>query len=61
MINSTPQMGGAVGLAVLATLAAPTTRNDHSTTRSVQAALTSGYDRAFLVAGLLLAFGAALA
>ena len=61
LINTTRQMGGAVGLAVLATLAAGTTRNDHAATQSVQAALTSGYDRAFLVAGLLLLFGAALA
>jgi EmrB/QacA subfamily drug resistance transporter len=61
LINTTRQMGGAVGLAVLATLAAGTTRNDHAASQSVQAALTSGYDRAFLVAGLLLLVGAALA
>jgi MFS family permease len=61
LINTTRQMGGAIGLAVLATLAAGTTRHDHSTARSAQAALTSGYDRAFLVAGLLLLVGAGLA
>jgi predicted MFS family arabinose efflux permease len=61
LINTTRQMGGAIGLAVLATLAAGTTRDDRSTVRSAQAALTSGYDRAFLVAGLLLLVGAGLA
>jgi MFS family permease len=61
LINTTRQMGGAVGLALLATLAAGTTRDDHSTAHSSQAALTSGYDRAFLIAGLLLLAGAALA
>jgi EmrB/QacA subfamily drug resistance transporter len=61
LINTTRQMGGAVGLAVLATLAAGTTRDDHFSARSAQAALTSGYDRAFLVAGLLLLVGAGLA
>jgi EmrB/QacA subfamily drug resistance transporter len=61
LINTTRQMGGAVGLAVLATLAASTTRDDHAAARSAQAALTSGYDRAFLVAGLLLLVGAGLA
>jgi predicted MFS family arabinose efflux permease len=61
LINTTRQMGGAVGLAVLATLASATTRHDHSTARSVPGALTSGYDRAFLIAGLLLLAGAALA
>jgi len=54
-------MGGAVGLAVLATLAAGTTRHDHTTARSAQAALTTGYDQAFLTAGLLLLVGAGLA
>jgi hypothetical protein len=61
LINTTRQMGGAVGLAVLATLAAGTTRHDHTTARSAQAALTTGYDQAFLTAGLLLLAGAGLA
>jgi sugar phosphate permease len=61
LINTTRQVGGALGLAVLATLAANVTRDDRSSARSVAAALTSGYDRAFLIAGLLLILGAGLA
>ena len=44
-----------------ATVAASVARDDHSSARSVAAALTSGYDRAFLIAGLLLLVGAGLA
>jgi EmrB/QacA subfamily drug resistance transporter len=61
LINTTRQVGGALGLAVLATLAANVTRDDRSSARSVAAALTSGYDRAFLIAGLLLIVGAGFA
>jgi predicted MFS family arabinose efflux permease len=61
LINTTRQMGGAVGLAVLATLAASTARHNQLRTHSAGAALTSGYDRAFLIAGLFLVFGAGLA
>jgi predicted MFS family arabinose efflux permease len=61
LINTTRQIGGAVGLAVLATLAASTTRDRLGSGHSPQAALTAGYDRAFLVAGVLLIFGAGLA
>jgi EmrB/QacA subfamily drug resistance transporter len=59
LVNTARQVGGAVGLAVLATLAAGATRD--SAVRSAQAALTAGYDRAFGVAGLLLLAAAALA
>jgi hypothetical protein len=66
LVNTARQIGGAVGLAVLATLAASATRGSRSASRSIQApltqaALTQGYDRAFLVAGLLLLIGAGLA
>ena len=50
-----------MGLAVLATLAATVTRDSRSAAHSIRVALTAGYDRAFLVAGLLLFIGAGLA
>ena len=61
LINPTRQIGGAVGLAVLATLATSTTRSHVAAGRSPQVALTAGYDKAFLVAGVLLILGAGLA
>ena len=58
LVNTSRQFGGALGLAILAAVAGAATR--HSTQRhsSLPHALTSGYDRAFLVAGafLVLAF-----
>jgi EmrB/QacA subfamily drug resistance transporter len=61
LVNTARQVGGAVGLAVLATLASSATRDSRLSAGSVQAAMTTGYDRAFLIAGLLLAVGAGLA
>lgn len=61
LVSTTRQIGGAVGLAVLATLAATATRDSRSSAHPVQAAVTAGYDRAFLVTGLLLLIGAGLA
>ncbi len=67
LVNTTRQVGGAVGLAVLATLAASASRADRGFGHpgqfghSVQAVLTVGYDRAFLAAGLVLLVGAGLA
>jgi EmrB/QacA subfamily drug resistance transporter len=60
LLNTSRQVGGSIGLAALATLAtARTTRVAHSVTRAQ--ALTSGYDRAFLVAAAVavVALGAA--
>ena len=54
LVNTTQQVGGALGLAVLATLS--TTRTDHliSSGESNAAALTSGYHLAFAIgAGLV--------
>jgi EmrB/QacA subfamily drug resistance transporter len=56
LVNTTLQVGGAIGLALLATLS--TTRTDHllETGSSSASALTSGYHLAFLIgAGLLVA------
>jgi hypothetical protein len=61
LINTTRQIGGAVGLAVMATFASSAATHDLHQGVKLAAALTSGYDRAFAIgAGALLA-GAALA
>ncbi|MDQ8043204.1 MAG: MFS transporter [Solirubrobacteraceae bacterium] len=51
LVNTTQQVGGALGLAVLATLSA--TRSDHlvAAGRSQAAALTGGYHLAFVIGG----------
>jgi EmrB/QacA subfamily drug resistance transporter len=63
LVNTTVQVGGALGLAVLATLA--TTRTEHllAAGETGPAALTEGYRLAFLIAGVLVlaALGVALA
>jgi MFS family permease len=48
LVNTTVQVGGALGLAVLATVAA-----HHSHGSATAAALTSGYHLAFLIGGVL--------
>ncbi len=55
LVNTTAQVGGALGLAVLATLS--TSRSQHLITqgRSTAAALTSGYHLAFWIAAALTA------
>jgi sugar phosphate permease len=62
LINTSQQVGGALGLAILATVANSRTQSlFHSGVHSASVALTKGYDRAFLVgAGFALA-GAVLA
>lgn len=59
LINTTRQMGGAVGLAVMATVATSAASHHHG--GSVAAALTTGYDRAFLISAIALVVGAGLA
>jgi EmrB/QacA subfamily drug resistance transporter len=63
LVNTTMQVGGALGLAVLATLSTSRTTNLVAGGDSTASALTSGYKLAFVIgAGLLLAaFGIALA
>jgi EmrB/QacA subfamily drug resistance transporter len=56
LVNTTLQVGGALGLAVLATLAATETENGKAAGHSVVRALNDGYHLAYLVgAGLVLA------
>jgi EmrB/QacA subfamily drug resistance transporter len=56
LLNSAQQVGGALGLAVLATLAANATANAPAA-GGVPAALVSGYQVAFFVAALLIGSG----
>jgi MFS family permease len=56
LVNTTRQVGGALGLAALATIAA-----DRSKGLRTAAALSSGFDRAFLVGGFIAVVGALLA
>jgi MFS family permease len=55
LVNTTAQVGGALGLAVLATLSA--TRSDDliADGESTASALTSGYHLAFLIGAILIA------
>ncbi len=65
LVNTSRLFGGALGLAVLAAIATARTSSDlHHGTQSVHAALTSGFQLAFLIAagfalvgGLVAAFG----
>jgi EmrB/QacA subfamily drug resistance transporter len=59
LLNTARLMGGALGLAVLSTIAAAQTRSDG--TLAPARALTDGFDRAFTVAGGFALAGAAVA
>ena len=61
LINTTAQVGGALGLAVLATLASSRTEDLLGSGHSTAAALTSGYHLAFVVGAGLIAAGIAIA
>ncbi|MBA3866611.1 MAG: MFS transporter [Solirubrobacterales bacterium] len=61
VVNTTLQVGGALGLAVLATLASSRTGNAVASGDSAAAALTSGYRLAFLIAAGLVAGAVAIA
>ncbi|SDM83922.1 MFS transporter, partial [Actinacidiphila guanduensis] len=60
LINTTRQVGGAIGLAVMSTAATALTRH-HLTTEHPPSAFTDGYALAFLIAGLGLVAAALLA
>ena len=54
LVNTTAQVGGALGLAVLATLATTRTGDLAASGDSLAAALTGGYHLAFAIAALLM-------
>jgi EmrB/QacA subfamily drug resistance transporter len=59
LINTSRQVGGAIGLAAMATIATAAARHGHLPQTTGD--LTTGYDRVFLVAALTLLAGAILA
>ena len=61
LINTSRQVGGAIGLAALATVAAGAASDHSAGTRSVLAALTTGYDRSFYIAAGIMIAGGVLA
>ena len=62
LINTSQQVGGALGLAILATIANSRTQSlFHAGVHSSAVALTKGFDRAFLVGAGLAVAGAILA
>jgi hypothetical protein len=61
LLNTTQQIGGALGVAALATLASSRTQNLLTDANSTAAALTGGYHLSFGVAAGLLAAGFLLA
>jgi EmrB/QacA subfamily drug resistance transporter len=61
LVNTTAQVGGALGLAVLATLAASRSRTLTAQGHSSAAALTGGYHLAFWIAAALVACSIAVA
>jgi predicted MFS family arabinose efflux permease len=61
LINTTRQVGGALGLAIMATVATTIATNHLGSTHQVAASLTDGYRGAFVIAGGGLVVGALLA
>ncbi len=60
LFNSAQQVGGSLGLAILATLSVQHTKNLISSGVNTTQATVSGYHVAFLAAGIMMAAGAAL-
>ena len=61
LINTTRQIGGAIGLAALATVASNLAAHHGSGAVATRVALARGYDRAFLLSTAVLVVGAAIA
>jgi sugar phosphate permease len=62
LINTSQQVGGALGLAILATIANSRTQSlFHAGVHSTAVALTKGFDQAFLIGAGLAVTGAILA
>jgi len=61
LVNTTAQVGGALGLAVLATLASSRTDDLLASGDSVREALTGGYRLSLIVGAVLVAIGIAVA
>jgi hypothetical protein len=61
LVNTTAQIGGALGLAALATLSSTRTHHLAASGRGQDAALLSGYHLAFWIAAGLIAVAAAIA
>jgi EmrB/QacA subfamily drug resistance transporter len=61
LVNTSRQVGGAVGLAVMATVATSAARGHLGIPSANLVALTNGYDRAFAMAAGVLVIGAGLA
>jgi EmrB/QacA subfamily drug resistance transporter len=61
LVNTAAQVGGALGLAVLATLSATHTKHLLASGKSTAAALTGGYHLAFLIGAGLIALAIAVA
>jgi EmrB/QacA subfamily drug resistance transporter len=61
LINTTRQIGGAVGLAAMATVAAAAASRHRAGLHASAAAVTDGYDRAFFICAVALVVGAGLA
>jgi MFS family permease len=61
LVNTTAQVGGAVGLAVLATLTATRTAHLRASGHAEAAALTGGYHLGFVISGALVLVGAVVA
>jgi EmrB/QacA subfamily drug resistance transporter len=61
LVNTSRQVGGAVGLAAMGTVAANLAKHHGPGAASTLSALTNGYDRAFAIAAVVLVAGAAMA